>query len=364
MKKYELTGTFTTHSNGEDEFTLYQIEALVDIPRYNVKKGDRGGFIECEDNLSHQGDCWIGRDSYVFDESRVNGNAFVEDSTIFGGTRLTDNVIVRKTRFIGIGSNVFDNCAIHDTVVHGKLIARYDTTIEKTVIFGELVAFQESIVISDSKFHGAVRLSKNTHIEKSIIRKIHFGDGKQRIRFSTLESNEPGQVQGELAVYDSHVSANEVLIETASRVHFHNVHAMDLKKMDVKGEVDFRQVFIHPGTELSVNNVYNEGVVTLIGTFRRNVPKNESYGINVSSKRIRMVDTQFKGDVRVIGDWDIDDTKVEGAVLLESKNERSTILDDSSVKDFASIHIPFSSKNTIHINTMHLQGDEVYTAIF
>lgn len=364
MKKYELTGTITSHSNGEDEFTLYQIKALIDIPRHSVKKGDRGGFVECEENLSQQGNCWIGKDSYVFDESRVKGNAFVEESTVFGGTTISDNAIVRKTRFVGVDSHVFGDSDIDDTVVKGKLLASQDTTIKKTVILGELTALMPSILVLDSTIHGAVRLSKSTHIGKSTISNIHFGSGEQRIRKSTFESNEPGQVQGQLTLFNSHVTANEVLIETETEVHFHNVHAMDLKKMDVKGEVDFRQVFIHTGAELSVNNVYNEGVVTLIGTYRRNVPKNEAYGINVSSKHIRMVDTEFKGDVRVIGDWDIDDTKVEGAILLESKNERSTILDDSSVKDFASIHIPFSSKNTIHINTMHLQGDEVYTAIF
>ena len=36
-------------------YTLYRIEALNDFS--NVKKGDLGGFIESEDNLSQEGDC-------------------------------------------------------------------------------------------------------------------------------------------------------------------------------------------------------------------------------------------------------------------------------------------------------------------
>ena len=45
-KKYKLTEE-TTNMGGR---TLYRIEALKDFG--NVKKGDKGGFIENEDNLS------------------------------------------------------------------------------------------------------------------------------------------------------------------------------------------------------------------------------------------------------------------------------------------------------------------------
>ena len=48
-KKYKLTDE-TIEVNGK---TLYRIEALKDFS--NVKKGDKGGFIEKEKNLSHLG---------------------------------------------------------------------------------------------------------------------------------------------------------------------------------------------------------------------------------------------------------------------------------------------------------------------
>ena len=46
MKKYEMI---------PDESGLYRIRALIDIPAYGVEAGDLGGFIEKEDNLSHDG---------------------------------------------------------------------------------------------------------------------------------------------------------------------------------------------------------------------------------------------------------------------------------------------------------------------
>ena len=44
--KYELTGEYI---NG-----LYHIRALRDIPRYGVKTGDLGGWIQSESNLAGQ----------------------------------------------------------------------------------------------------------------------------------------------------------------------------------------------------------------------------------------------------------------------------------------------------------------------
>lgn len=53
MKKYKLT-TESIESLG---YTLYRIKALKDFG--DVEKGDKGGFIEKEDNLSQEDDCWV-----------------------------------------------------------------------------------------------------------------------------------------------------------------------------------------------------------------------------------------------------------------------------------------------------------------
>lgn len=65
-KKYRLLVDETITVSGR---TLYRIEALRDFA--DVKKGDKGGYIESEDNLSHEGKCW------VFDNARVSDNAWV-----------------------------------------------------------------------------------------------------------------------------------------------------------------------------------------------------------------------------------------------------------------------------------------------
>ena len=48
-KKYELVPS--------DREGLFRIKALKNFN--DVKKGDIGGYVECEKNLSQYGDCWI-----------------------------------------------------------------------------------------------------------------------------------------------------------------------------------------------------------------------------------------------------------------------------------------------------------------
>ena len=73
MKKYELLE--------KNEEGLHRIRALRDFGF--VKKGDRGGFIESENNLSHEGDCWI------YDNARVYGDAFVfGNARVYGNARI------------------------------------------------------------------------------------------------------------------------------------------------------------------------------------------------------------------------------------------------------------------------------------
>ena len=73
MKKYELT-TNTKMLFGRK---LFQIKALVSFG--DVTAGDLGGYIEKEENLSHDGTAWVSGDA------RVSGNAWVSgDALVYG----------------------------------------------------------------------------------------------------------------------------------------------------------------------------------------------------------------------------------------------------------------------------------------
>ncbi len=85
MKKYKLTSK-TKEVWGNK---LYQIEALKDFG--DVKKGDGGGFVEKEDNLSQEDNAWVSGDAQVSGDARVYGNA-----QVFG-----DAWVYKKIKLVG-----------------------------------------------------------------------------------------------------------------------------------------------------------------------------------------------------------------------------------------------------------------------
>ncbi|WP_033313402.1 hypothetical protein [Bartonella rattaustraliani] len=79
FKKYELTDE-TKVVNG---ITLHRIKALRDF--YNVKAGDLGGFIQKEENLSHEGNAWVGDEACVYQDAQICDHARVyEHAKVFG----------------------------------------------------------------------------------------------------------------------------------------------------------------------------------------------------------------------------------------------------------------------------------------
>ena len=83
MKKFEFTGETKTLLDGT---VLHRIKALVRIEFgcMAVEIGELGGWIEKENNLSHDGNAWVFRNAEVYDNARVYGNAEVcGDAEVF-----------------------------------------------------------------------------------------------------------------------------------------------------------------------------------------------------------------------------------------------------------------------------------------
>lgn len=78
MMKYRLTGETKLWFDR----TLYRIRALIDIQKHGVKKGDLGGWVETEENLSQDGAAWIGGLASVYDAAQVCDGALVSGSAL------------------------------------------------------------------------------------------------------------------------------------------------------------------------------------------------------------------------------------------------------------------------------------------
>ncbi|WP_426422578.1 hypothetical protein [Bradyrhizobium genosp. A] len=79
-KKYEFV---------EDDQIFYfglrlrRIRALRDIP--NVRIGDLGGYLQHDQNLSHEGNCWVSMGAAVLGNARVSEDARIWDQAMVGG---------------------------------------------------------------------------------------------------------------------------------------------------------------------------------------------------------------------------------------------------------------------------------------
>ena len=72
MKKYEILYNEATEIDG---VTLYPIKALKDF--FDIKKGQLGGYVQNEFNLSQLGNCWIRDNACVYGKAKVIDNAQV-----------------------------------------------------------------------------------------------------------------------------------------------------------------------------------------------------------------------------------------------------------------------------------------------
>ena len=132
MKKYESIPKYELSEqvikNGK---TFYKIKSLKPFSFYYrnkfhiVKKGEEGGWIESESNLSQEGSCWIDKESIVSDNARIKDNALVFNSFIHGNavvkdfsiiedkTQLDGNVLIEKNAVV-VRSDVHDFALISD----------------------------------------------------------------------------------------------------------------------------------------------------------------------------------------------------------------------------------------------------------
>ncbi len=104
-KKYRLLENDTKKGNGK---TLYRIEALRDFA--DVKKGDKGGYVEKEENLSHEGNCWVYGYALVFDYVKIFSNARVYDNAeVYGNAWVYGDARIRDTADYYVGKNVWSS---------------------------------------------------------------------------------------------------------------------------------------------------------------------------------------------------------------------------------------------------------------
>jgi len=223
-KKYELIPS--------DREGLFRIKALKDFG--NVKKGDIGGYVESEGNLSHDGNCWIYSDaivrdySVVMDNARIYGDALIQDNAIvwgdavvcnnarvednakvWGDVRISDKAQVRGFAQVWGDAAVYDNAVVcghtevrDRTSVHDKAIVR-----DNVVVIGNAEVCGDAIITSNKDYI----VFKNwwssgryfTWTRSNNMWKVgcFFGTGEQLIAKAYKDSEEKGREYERIVKY-------------------------------------------------------------------------------------------------------------------------------------------------------------------
>jgi UDP-3-O-[3-hydroxymyristoyl] glucosamine N-acyltransferase len=150
-KKYELIKEDSIEVEGR---TLYRIRALKDFIKndddtYDVKKGSLGGYVQKEENLSHEGNCWVSDDAKVFDSAVVKDNALVTDvSMVFGNSMV-------------IGSGLVTD----KSKVYGFAIIQDDALVmDRAEVYEHAVMEELSSIGDDAKLYGSAKTDSTSNL--------------------------------------------------------------------------------------------------------------------------------------------------------------------------------------------------------
>ena len=139
MKKYEFTGETKEIRLLFRTATLHRIRATVAFGIVEV--GDLGGWIEKEENLSHEGKAWVCGNAEVWGDAEVCGDAKVcGDAEVWGNAKVWDNAKVFSASHVlvigAIGSRNDFTTFYRDkdneiTVKCGCFLGKIDRFLEK-----------------------------------------------------------------------------------------------------------------------------------------------------------------------------------------------------------------------------------------
>ncbi len=185
-RKYEFTGLDRKINAAGRHVVVSQIRAVRSFG--SIKKGEIGGWIGMEYNLSHDGNAWVKDNAVVIDDSVVCGNAVVSgdalveegsevsgNAVVCGNARVTDAKINRNAKVCGYaeinsGAEVTDNVVVcddahieFDTCVYGDaMVCGYGRVPAYTGVGGNIIVNKASRFDAGSGNETVDKLNRDT----------------------------------------------------------------------------------------------------------------------------------------------------------------------------------------------------------
>lgn len=120
-KKYEITNMSKKLLDGTEVYRIRALKAFGTICN-PVRKDDLGGWIQSENNLSHDGTAWVSGDAIVRDDADVCGSAWVSGQAV-----ISENARCAGRSFVFGMARVRGNAFVHEDarVSDSALISGY-----------------------------------------------------------------------------------------------------------------------------------------------------------------------------------------------------------------------------------------------
>ena len=187
-KKYEILENETKVVDGH---ILHRIKALKNFG--DVKIGKIGGWIETEENLSQDDNCFIYDNAHVYENARIFGDARVYgDACVSGEAR-----VYEKAR-------IFENaCVYGDACVHGSTCVYGNAHVfGSACVYGSACVFENACVYGDARVFGYAYVYRDAVICESM--RISQADVMTDLSKNLKESI---RCQTELGVFNNKVIA-------------------------------------------------------------------------------------------------------------------------------------------------------------
>lgn len=195
-KKYEFTN-FSIMYKGH---RLHQIRALKNLSN-GVCAGDLGGYIEKEENLSHEGTCWVYDNAYVYGNAHIFEDARIKDKAeifgaaviqgaayisnyakVFDGARISDYAIVDEEAIVCGYAKILNNASISErAIIQDNAVIRDSSLVQGTTLVRDLarvdgysrvqdnIILKDCAVITNSYLEGNICINNENHITNAVM---------------------------------------------------------------------------------------------------------------------------------------------------------------------------------------------------
>lgn len=173
---------FTGETKSYQHRTLYRIQACRAFG--TVKAGEVGGWIEKQENLSHEDTCWVSDEAIVCDDAWVHGHAQIQkrakvrdQAEVYGYVVVSDFTIVSEHARLKQRAEVFDHAKVKGYAV----ISDFARIQDYAEISGQAWVYQYAIVGGWEQIGGRERIISDSLHKKYFQRKLQFWTETKRL---------------------------------------------------------------------------------------------------------------------------------------------------------------------------------------